>query len=137
MLAAKSKSRKKRHCSTNPSSSSSSSSDSASSSPEKRRPKKQKRASTNSFEANSDAEAQLLLQQQQTLKSTKQKTPSKDTEGNDAPNHSTGDQSPTGDILSQIDLEEDIDCQNDPKISESLAKRVELKWQTKLKVWIS
>ena len=48
------------------------------------------------------------------------------------PNHSTGDQSPTGNILSQIDLEEDVDCQTGPKISESLAKRVEFKWKTKL-----
>ena len=35
--------------------------DSARSSPEKRRPEKQKRSSTNSFEANSDTEAQLLI----------------------------------------------------------------------------
>ena len=81
------------------------------------RPKKQKRSSTNSFEANSDAEAQLLVQQQQTLNLTKQKSPSKNTEGRDTPNHSTGDQSPTGDILSQIDLEEDVDCQTGPKSS--------------------
>ena len=63
---------------------------------------------------------------------TKQKSPSKDTEGLDAPNHSTVDQSPIGDILSQTDLEEGVDSQTGPKISESLAKRVESKWQTKL-----
>ena len=62
---------------------------------------------------------------------TKQKSPSKGIEGQDAPNHSTRDQSTTGDILRQIDLE-DVDCQTGPKISESLAKRVEIKWQTKL-----
>ena len=132
MPATKPKSRKrKQHHSTCQSSSSSSSSDSARSSSEKRRPKKQKR-STNSFEANSDAEAQLLIQQQQTLHLTKQKSPSKDIKGQDAPNHSTNNQSPTRDILSQIDLEEDVDCQTGPIISESLAKRVEFKWQTKL-----
>ena len=74
----------------------------------------------------------MLIQQQQTLPLTKQKSPSKDIEGQDFPNHSTGDQSPTGDILSQIDLEEDVDCQTAPKISESFAKRVEFKWQTRL-----
>ena len=73
-----------------------------------------------------------MIQQQQKLNLTKQKSPSKDIEGHDAPNHSTGDQSPTGDILSQTDLEEDVDCQTGPKISESLDKRVEFKWQTKL-----
>ena len=132
MPATKPKSRKrKRHRSTSRSSSSSSSSDSARSSPEKRRPKKQKR-STNSLEANSGAEAQLLIQQQQTLPFTKQKSPSKDIEGQDFLNHSTGDQSPIGDMLSQIDLEEDVDFQTAPKISENFAKRVEFKWQTRL-----
>ena len=64
MPATKPKSRKrKQHRSTSRSSSSSSGSDSARSPPGKRRPKKQKRSSTNSFEANSDAEAQLLIQQ--------------------------------------------------------------------------
>ena len=58
---------------------------------------------------------------------TKQKSPSKDIEELDAPNHSIGDQSPTKDILNQIDLEEDIDSQIGPKFSESLAKRVEFK----------
>ena len=48
------------------------------------------------------------------------------------PNHSTGAQSSTEDILSQIVLEEDVDCLTGTKISESLAKRVEFKWQTKL-----
>ena len=136
MPATKPKSRKrKRHHSTSQSSSSSSSSDCVRLSPEKRRPKKQKRSSTNYFEANSDAEAQLLIQQiqqRQTLNLTKQINPLKDTEGLEDPNHSTWDQSPTGDLLSQIDWEEDVDCQTGPKISESLAKRVEFKWQTKL-----
>ena len=50
----------------------------------------------------------------------------------DPPNHSTGDESPTGDIISQIDLEEEADCQTGLKLSESLAKIIELKWQTKL-----
>ena len=105
-------------------SSSSSSSDSARSSLEKRRPKKQKR-SKYPFEANSDVETQLLIQQQQTLNLTKMKVPSKDTEELDAPNHYTGDQPPTRDIPNQIDKKEDVDCQTGPKISESLAKRVE------------
>ena len=74
----------------------------------KRRSKKQKRSSANSFEANSDTEAQLLIQQQQTLNLTKQKSLSKDTEGYDAPNHSTRDQSPTRNIINQIDLEEGV-----------------------------
>ena len=74
MPATRIKSRKrKRHCSTSRSSSSSRSSDSARSSPKKRRPKKQKRSSPNSFEANSDTEAQLLMQQQQTLNLTKRR----------------------------------------------------------------
>ena len=93
MPATKPKSRKrKRHHLTSQSSSSSSSSDCARLSPEKRRPKKQKRSSTNYFEANSDAEAQLLIQQiqqRQTLNLTKQINPLKDTEGLEAPNHST------------------------------------------------
>ena len=29
-------------------------------------------------------------------------------------------------------MEDNVDCQKGPKISESIAKRVELKWQTKL-----
>ena len=73
-----------------------------------KRSKKQKRSSANSFEANSDTEAQLLIQQQQTLNLTKQKSLSKDTEGYDAPNHSTRDQSPTRNIINQIDLEEGV-----------------------------
>ena len=120
MPATKSKSRKVRHHSASRSSSSSSSGDSARSSPEKRRPKKRKRYKFK------------LIQQQQTLNLTKQKSRSKDTEGHDVSNHSTGAQSSTEDILSQIDLEEDVDCQTGPKISESLAKRVEFKWQTEL-----
>ena len=32
-------------------------------------------------------------------------------------------------------LEVDVDCQTGPKISESLAKRVEFKWQTKLTLY--
>ena len=135
MPAAKFKSRKrKRHHLTSSSSSNSTRSDSANSSPEKRRPKKQKTAYTNSCEANLDAEAQLLLQQQQTLKLTKQQRPSKDTERLHVPRHSTGDQSLTGDIPRQIDLEEDVDCRTAPKILESLAKRNESKRQTKLTV---
>ena len=73
-----------------------------------------------------------MIQQQQTLNLEKQKSPSKDTEERDAPNHSTGYQSPTGDILSPVDLEEDVDYQTGPKISESIAKRVEFKLKTKL-----
>ena len=74
----------------------------------------------------------MLIQQQQTLPLTKQKSPSKDIEGQDAPNHSTRDQSLTRDILSQTDLEEDVDSQTGSKISESLPERGEFKWQTKL-----
>ena len=43
--------------------------------------KKKKKTSLNSYAINSDAEAQWLVQQQQALKLTKQKSPSKDTEG--------------------------------------------------------
>ena len=53
------------------------------------------------------------------------KIPLKDTEELDAPNHYTGDESPTRDIPNQIDQKEDVDCQTGPKISESLPKRVE------------
>ena len=74
----------------------------------------------------------MLIQQQQTLPLTKQKSPSKDIEGQDAPNHSTRDQSLTRDILSQTDLEEDVDSQTGSKISESLPERGEFKWKTKL-----
>ena len=74
-----------------------------------------------------------MIQQQQTLNLEKQKSPSKEsTEERDAPNHSTGYQLPTEDILSRIDLEEDVDYQTGPKISESIAKRVEFKLKTKL-----
>ena len=121
MQAAERKSTKRKmHHSTSPNSSSSSSSDSAGSSPKKRRTKKKERASTNSYAANSDAEAQLLLQQRQALKLTKQKSFPKGSKGLEAHNHSTEDQPPTEDILSRIDSEEDADCKTDPK------------WQTKL-----
>ena len=73
-----------------------------------------------------------MIQQHQTLPLTKQKSLSKNIEGQGFPNHSTGDQSPIGDMLSQIDLEEDVDVQTAPKISENFAKRVEFKWQTRL-----
>ena len=59
---------------------------------------------------------------------TKQKSPSKDTEGLGAPNHSTRDQLPTRDI----GLEVEVGYQTGPKISGSLAIKIELKWQTKL-----
>ena len=75
----------------------------------------------------SDAEAPLSLQQQQALQPTKQKSPSKATDWLDAPNHSTRDHPSTGDILSQIDLEEDANCQTGPKNSESFAKKTDLK----------
>ena len=67
-----------------------------------------------------------MIQQQQTLNLEKQKSPSKDTEERDAPNHSTGYQSPTGDILSPVDLEEDVDYQTGPKFQKALLKELSL-----------
>ena len=70
----------------------------------------------------------MLLQQQQALKLKKGVSSSKDTEVLDATNLSTKNQSSTADIFNEIDIEEDADCQTGSKDSESLAKRIELKW---------
>ena len=127
MSTAKSKSRKgKRHCSTSQSSSCSSS-DSASSSPEKRRPKKRKKLPQILIQSTQILKLSCCYNKQQELKLTKQKNYSKGTEGFHVPNYSTEDQSLTWDILSQIDLEEDTDCQTGQKIPESFPKRIELK----------